>query len=206
MDLTSAALVGLGVAYSLWLLLRDRNGTPEKAPPSPVYVSGGAIVGPRNLVYHLTPDDLLWLGRAIVGEAGDGASRRASAAVAWALAQNFALVPSSLGGTPRFSTFAALVRAYCQPVNPSWAVAGEGKCLEIPAACTPAHIARRARVTARSWDQLGAVRGYVQDFAAGRLENPVPGMVDWLAGPWAGGQVNVEGNVFGVREGRRLIA
>lgn len=204
MDLTAAALIGLGAAYSMWLFAR-RGAPPSKTPSSPVSVSGGTIVGPHDVVYHLTQDDLLWLGRAIVGEAGDNPSRRSAAAIAWALAQNFALIPSSRGGVPRFSTFTGLVRAYCQPVNPSWSVAGDGKCLEIPSACTPAHIARRARISSLSWNQLGAVQGYVQDFAAGRLENPVPGMVDWLAGPWDGGQVNIGGNVFGVREGRRLV-
>lgn len=205
MDLTAAALIGLGAAYSVWLLTRS-SAVPGKTTQSRVSVSEGVLTGPQGLSYRLTSDDLLWLCRAIVGEAGDAPSRQSAAAVAWALAQNFALIPSSMGGTPRFSTFAGLVRAYCQPVNPSWAVAGDGKCLEVPEACTPAHIARRARIRSLSWDQLGAVRGYVQDFAAGRLENPVPGMVDWLAGPWAGGVVSIGGNVFGVKEGRRLIA
>jgi len=216
MDISTAVWLGLGAAISFWVLGRPgswlKPGTTPPGiiagPPTPtsrVYVANGVIVGPQGLRYTITSTDKLWLGRALIGEAGESPSRRHSAAIIWALTQNFALIPSSQGGIPRFQTFTGLVRTYCQPVNPSWAVPGEGKCLQIPTACTPERIARRARIRSLSWASLGSVHGVIDAFVAGSLENPVPGLVDWTAREMPGGQINIEGNVFGIRPGRRLI-
>lgn len=196
----SAATV-TAVAFAVRAAIR-RLSIP--GPGSRVFVDRGVLYGPGGVMTPITRTDLLWLGRAIVGETG-GRSRVAGAAVTWALAQNLMLVIGT-AGRPRFSSFTAIVRAYCQPVNPAWATPGAGKCLQRPSACTESHIARRRRISSMTWSSLPAetVR-VIEDFAAGGLENPVPGATDWAAYEYPGGTMNIEGNWFGVSRSRRLV-
>lgn len=175
-------------------------------PKSRVRVEAGVLIGPGDVRYRLTSEDRLWLGRAVLGETG-GADRTAAAAVLWALAQNFMLVIGSGGARPRFASMTAMARAYCQPINPAWSVAGEGHCLDRPEACTEAKLSRRARVQSTSWSALPeATRSAVEAFFAGTLPNPVPGATDWSGAFWAGATRQVGGNWFGVSSGRRLVA
>lgn len=167
-----------------------------------VTIQNRVMRGPTGATYTLTDDDLLWLARAINGEAGTKA--RGGAAVAWALAQNFMLVGRR---PPRVSTFTALIRSYCQPVNPIWADPNGAKCQRNPAACTPAKIARRAQITNMSWGRIPAsVRDIVTRFASGALPNEVPGLVDWATPRWAPDNVEIDGNFFGRNPNRTYAA
>lgn len=169
---------------------------------SQVTISNRVMRGPTGATYTLTDDDLLWLGRAIYGEAGTKA--RGGAAVAWALAQNFMLVSRR---PPRFSTFKQLILNYCQPVNPAWADPNGVKCRRRPDMCTPQKIARRAQITNMPWASIPvSVRDIVQRFAAGTLPNEVPGMVDWATPRWRADNIEIDGNFFGRNPNRTYAA
>ena len=60
----------------------------------------------------LSEGEKLWAARMIAGEAGD------PVAVLWTMASRFALLES-------YATFATLLRAYSQPINPKWQRGGE---------------------------------------------------------------------------------
>lgn len=169
--------------------------------PGRVYVAGGVLHGPVGNPTTLTDEDMLWLGRAIVGETG-GRNAEWAAAVAWALAQNMKLVRR----TSPFTTFTGIVRAYCQPVNPIWASASAAGCQRSPQACTEAHLLRRQQISSMTWGALPeATRNAVTAFRAGTLANPVPGAVDWHANHFQGATTEIGGNWFGVGASRRLV-
>ncbi len=155
----------------------------------------------------ITDTDALWLGRAITGEVSPRRNQEARAAVAWALAQNLMLVGRrGTSSPPRYRTFTAVVRAYCQPVNDRWATLDSPGCRQSPRNCQPYHLERRAIYRNLPWGELSAdVRSIVQDFRAGRLPNPVPGMVDWHASSYDGSVTRIGGNHFGTRPGRLML-
>jgi len=172
-------------------------GTQERGR---VYVENGTLYGPVGDPTPLTDDDMLWLGRAIVGETG-GRNEEWGAAVAWTLAQNMKLIQRS---SP-FTTFTGVTRAYCQPISPRWATADASGCQRAPHMCTERHLERRQRYLRMTWDEFpSATQNVVTAFRAGTLPNPVPGAVDWHADPFEGATVDVGGNWFGVAQGRRL--
>jgi hypothetical protein len=122
--------------------------------------------------------------------------------------QYHAMVLGSGGRRPAFPTFARLLRAYCQPINPAWASHDTEKCQANPEQCTERHLARRRQITNATWAEIPvSVQRIVESLANGTLENPVPGMVDWAAGRrWRGARVNIGGNWFGVGRNRRLAS
>jgi hypothetical protein len=158
--------------------------------------------GPTGATYTLTDDDLLWLARAIKGEAEE--SVRGGSAVAWAMAQNY--MTTGPGGGPRFAalpTFAALLRAYCQPINPAWMDPNGAKCRQRPQACTARHLSRRRRISSMPWDAFSqSIKNIVQQFAAGTLPNEIPGLTDWATPRWGADNVEIDGNFFGAKQRR----
>jgi hypothetical protein len=199
-----ATLAVLGLAAKLIQGRRGRGAMPDGR--SPVTIQNRVMRGPTGATYTLTDDDLLWLGRAIYGEAGT--RQRGGAAVAWAMAQNYMM--TGPGGGPRFAalpTFTALLRAYCQPINPAWMDPNGPKCQRNPAACTERHLARRRSISGMSWESLPqSVRNIVQAFAEGTLPNEVPGLTDWATPRWAADNVEIDGNFFGAKQRRRRPA
>jgi len=172
-------------------------GTQERGR---VYVENSTLYGPVGDPIPLTDSDMLWLGRAIVGETG-GRNAEWAAAVAWALAQNMKLIRRA----HVFTTFTGVVRAYCQPVNSKWLTPDAEGCQRSPQMCTERHLARRQGYVRMTWDDLPtATQQVVTAFRAGTLPNPVPGAVDWHANHFEGATVDIGGNWFGVAEGRRL--
>ncbi len=170
-----------------------------------VRIQNGTMYGPGGLTYVLTNNDLLWLGRAMLGEASSTEGRKA---VAWAMAENFMAYhgPSRNGSSrPRMGpAFANLLRAYCQPINPKWARGGPG-CVSSPQNCTEQMLQRRERIVGTSYNALPSdVKSILQQFQAGTLSNPVPGMTDWHANNWRSGSkvptVEVGHNWFGIRD------
>lgn len=202
------ATVGLGlVALGAVARAATRRSETESGAGR-VTVRGHTIYGPGNFVYRLTDDDLLWLARAIWGESGAD-NETGGAAVAWAMVQYHALVIGRTGGRPAFSTFASLLRAYCQPINPKWASLNASGCREHPDRCTETLLRRRAMITSAAWGSIPETpKRVVERLIAGSLSNPVPGLTDWAAYEWQRGSqvplVNVRGNRFGVGSSRRL--
>lgn len=131
---------------------------------------------------ELTPEDLLWAGRAAACEAGG--NKAGVAAVLWAWA-------SRLGVGSRDS-YGDLIRAHSQPVNEAWRATGDacrpggswgarapGNWYGLEP-CSPERLARRERCRSLTWDELApVVKDAVLAFAAGKLPNPVPRVVDF---------------------------
>lgn len=77
-------------------------------------------IGPKRS-YELTPEDKLWLGRALVGEGGKQISETKASAICWSLMNRFLLHR----GQRYWPTFTKLTRAFCQCVNPRWMRGGD---------------------------------------------------------------------------------
>jgi hypothetical protein len=146
----------------------------------------GATLELNGNRYHMSNTDRLWMGRMVVGEAGESgwdnpstaeAKRRAGAAVLWSVATRHMTKPAF-----RDWTLTRTMRAFSQPINPIWASPlGEG-CLRRPSACTPSRLERRFRITHLPWYALPeGVRQLVDEFFRGRLENPIPGYNNFAA-------------------------
>lgn len=119
--------------------------------------------------YQLTPEDALWLARAVQFEGGD------RIATLWAFASRFA-------GFQRSGSFATFLRAYSQPINPLWDELTDEKCRRNPEMCTPAMIERRRLARTLTWNELSPrVTAEVAAFAKALVSNPVPGVVDFAS-------------------------
>lgn len=197
-------LFGLVAALGITGIAAATYAATRSLPRSSVYIRNRTIYGPGGFQYYLTDDDLLWLARAVWGESGE--HERDGAAVAWAMAQNHALLVGR--SRPRFSTFGALLRAYCQPINPRFATPTSSGCIERPSHCTERLLARRRMITNAPWSRIPqSVRDLVASFSRGTLENPVPGMTDWAAMNWQSRSqvplIRIR-NYFGVGRDRRI--
>jgi hypothetical protein len=191
-----ALVAGAGAALGALLLLRRAPGAGVVA--GGIRIAAGRLLGPGTRTYTITQDDLLWLARCVVGEAGSSPSDQSGGAILWALAQNFLLVDRS---TPLLS-LAETARAYSHLLRQPTAA----WCQSHPQLCDSTRAAIRQRLQTMAWSQVPAtVRSLVERWAAGNVANPVPGMTDWASVPWAGGVLNIAGNIFGVSTGRRLV-
>jgi hypothetical protein len=168
-----------------------------------VFSRGLVIKG--NEQYQFTQDDMLWLGRALLGEVTETSAswalpttQRSGAAVLYALVNAYMLIPAKRA---TYSTLSSYVRAYCQPLSSRWASSSASGCIASPNLCTPTHLARRARISSKTWAELPVfVRTLVEQFVRGCLSNPIGGRTDWRAegfGYRPADPVVVGGNVFG---------
>jgi hypothetical protein len=184
----------------------SRAPTPARPSTARVTVRNSTIYGP-GAEMPITDADALWLGRAITGEVSPRRTQQARAAVAWALAQNLMLVGRrSASSPPRYGDFTRMVRKYCQPVNPDWASLDAPGCRRSPRNCGRIQLERRAVYRNLTWGELTPdVRQVVEQFRAGTLPNPVPGLVDWHASSYDGSMEQIGGNHFGILRGRRVL-
>jgi len=127
----------------------------------------GKIRTKSGYEYQLTPDDLLWMGRAAQFEGGSSPE-----STIWTLTQRQAQIKKP--------SLISLVRAYSQPINPIWQTPGEGKCVQYPDRCTASNIARRLVARTTSWDDLRPdIREKVLAWSKAELPNPVPRAVEF---------------------------
>lgn len=129
-------------------------------------------VGPKR-VYTLTEEDKLWLARAMAGEAGENPGNLdGHKCVGWAMINRFLLSPAQ----GNWKTLTELLRAFCQPINPKWALGGP-KCPQSSPdrddPCYVGKLARRERITALPWNAIDAdIRNLADAFAAGEVFMP----------------------------------
>lgn len=194
---------GTGGGLALLAFLGRRQiGSAFASLASPVSISAGGLASGYDRTYQITATDRLWLARALLGEVAESgweseARRIGGAAVLWALVQGYLY-----RGHRNYGSLTSFARGYCQPINPRWMVPGVDKCLVQPSACTPDRIARRQRLSAKSWESMPQqVRWLVEAWARGEVPNPVPGLTDWHANHWQGALVEVAGNWFGRKYG-----
>jgi len=122
----------------------------------------------REVHYHFTDPDRLWLARALWGEGGRPDT------VAWAMAQRFALL------WPRFQSFGRLLEMYNKSISPRWIATGDrcgpgGRYADDPRHCSTRLEERRARRRRASWLEVPErYRRAAMDFVEGRTPNDVP--------------------------------
>lgn len=130
----------------------------------------GTIRSKDGWSYRLTPDDVLWVARSAAYEGGDIAS------TLWTYAQRMASF------RPR--SFAGMVRAHSQPINPLWESMTSPGCVAHPERCLPSRpggpdpLVRRLEARTAPWDSL-ASRVKVLAWAQARTPNPVPRATDF---------------------------
>lgn len=150
--------------------------------------------------YTLTDDDILWLARGFVGEAGEAAgacSREEARWLFWTWMNRFLLMPNAAWSKGKFSD---LIRAHSQALSPLWDEPSDPKCLQYPDRCGPAEIARRARIRSKTKAQLEAagVWQFAVDAQDGSLSRPMGAakVYDFEACFQTKKGVNVGGNCF----------
>lgn len=171
----------------------------------------GTIVCDNGFRYDITWNDMLWLGRMLSGEAPRGTGRDEYAALLWCYTQRNARdrngggrrrtvtssqfgtttvgVPGENGGT--ISSFAMHVRLHSQPINPRWQRDGyfcrPGGPKHGTDRCSSGILDRRDQKAALQWSSITNDRQQALiDWARARLPNPIPGHVDFAAGPSPG--------------------
>lgn len=152
--------------------------------------------------YSLTDDDVLWLARGFVGEAGQDCSRKEAAYHFWCWMNRRMLMKAWWNTAP----FWKLLRAHSQPLNEIWSVVGGEKCAHSSTGmCAPERIAHRKWVQSLTVSQLKAlgVYQYAVDAQMGDLERPTStniydfGECGWVASqgyPCTG--INIDGECF----------
>lgn len=124
----------------------------------------GTIRAKDGWSYQITPEDIIWLARSVECEGG------AESSTIWTYAQRLA--------NRHGSSLADLVKAHSQPVNPAWATAGAGRCVQYPDRCTPSQIARRHECATKPWDALSD-HALILRWAQAGVANPVPKATDF---------------------------
>ncbi len=142
--------------------------------PLPSASELGTIRSADGWSYRITPNDLLWLARAVQYEGGD------PVATAWTYAQRLASF--------RSSSLAELVRAHSQPINPAWDERTDPNCVAHPDRCRPRQRADgtwtrdplevRAEAASAPWDSL-SVAPMLARWAKAEVPNPVPRATDF---------------------------
>lgn len=145
--------------------------------------------------YTLTDGDILWLARALYGEAGDPISRRSASAIAWCLINRYLMWGSDFWEGKSFTEF---MRAFSQPINPIWTDPNSSKCLGQPKDCTPERIARRRMIQGAAWEDLPySAKLYATTFAQGDLFQVLPNdIVDFSSCKRIERGIDVGGNCF----------
>ena len=157
--------------------------------PFPVF---GGVLEMNGQRYRFTTADRLWMGRMVIGEAGQSgwdspatleAKKRAGAAVLWSVATRHMSIPVLF----RSGSYTKTMRAFSQPINPIWESPtacrnGRGCCGSVTGSCSPRRLRRRLEIRTKPWLALPVeVRGLVDLFVAGRLANPIPGYNNFAA-------------------------
>jgi hypothetical protein len=198
------AIIGVGALALVGFALYKTIRTIMSNMVAGAAIRQGVMSFPGSEPYMITQDDALWLIRAIWGEVNRSNSRwetqdvqRGSAAVLWALANNYMTVGQKRSIYPTFGQF---IQAYCQPINPIWASAGASGCQRNPGACSSDTLAFRQALRSKPWAQFPAgAQALVTAFVNGTLANPIGRRTDWAAagaGRTTIDSVNVAGNVF----------
>ena len=138
-----------------------------------IYEYVGPESNPPQEQLVLTREDLLWLGRAYVGEHGDYNLVHFPVFV-WCMLNRFFLHP----GAKHWKSFTFMLRRFSQPINPRWMRGGD--LAEKHAGsrmCTKGRLDRREKISAMSWGRLPvALRRLLVDLLRGIIAPSFEGM------------------------------
>jgi hypothetical protein len=144
----------------------------------------GTLVMPSGERLRLSAADLIWTGRMLDGEAGEGEGNEAEkAAILWTLAQR--RYWGSADGPRPTSSFEGMgwstfLQSFSQAINPKWRQGGQFCPTPDTGDCSPARLARRARLATTAWDDLSrASQTVALAFMSGQLPNTLPGAVNF---------------------------
>ncbi len=155
-------------------ILYDRTVTSDPTLVLPTPDELGKIYGPNGFEYQITPNDLLWMARSIMGEGGS------IGATMWTYVNRL-----TAGGHGR--TLSGLIQSFSQPVNPQWSRTGafcnpESGTKRTEDRCSEANLRERDSLRARNWTSIpDHVRRLVISFAQGRIQNQWGNVVDFAA-------------------------
>jgi hypothetical protein len=137
-----------------------------------MYVYVGPEADLPHTTLELTDKDLLWLGRAYVGEHGWHDVSHFGA-FTWCMINRYMLHP----GSKHWPTFVYMLRRFSQPINPRWQRDGDlAKKHAGSSACTEAKFRRRKLISTLKWVDLPAVlRSRLRMLQAGCIA-PVDGL------------------------------
>lgn len=124
--------------------------------------------------YKLTQEDVLWLARAFVGEAGYHVTGEHAAWLFWAWIGRFLLLDARWNRAGW--SFTRFLQSHSQPINPVWTDPYGEKCSKFPQYCTPDRLKRRNVIQSlgrRELEELGIYQ-LALDARDGTLENPCP--------------------------------
>ena len=129
--------------------------------------------GPHRGI-KLTDNDVLWLARAFVGEAGSHLDREEASALFWCWMDRLMLVNAKW--SQEGWGFSRFIRAHSQPINPLWLDPHGEKCQKHPEACTPAKLKRRRGIQSLMPDDLRAMGAWdlAVEAQEGGLERVIP--------------------------------
>lgn len=151
----------------------------------------GVIYADGKPYYTLTEGDKLWLARMLRGEGPDWDAQL------WTIAQRFVL------RAKRYErTITELVLSFSEPVNPertrTGSACGPGGTHVNTEACSPARLDRRDMYRALTREELRSELQRIEEWAQGRIPNPVPRSVNWHATRLAPGNTRIGNypNVF----------
>ena len=136
-------------------------------------MTAGLITTSDGYRYELTPTDLLWAARMLVGESGT--NTRDGAGVLWTMASRLA--------QQRGTSFTDVIRNYSQPINPRWGSSGDmcgpGGRYAGQDNCSDRLLQRRAQISGLQPEDMPTQWSLVQRWAAGQVPNPVPRAVEF---------------------------
>jgi hypothetical protein len=209
-------IILFGVGFLVALYVAIRTGLVRRVP----FVAGagtvslvGGIATPRTgMPYQIDSNDRLWMVRMLWGEVARSErawatqdTQRGGAAVLWAMINHYLTVGRKREIYPNLGAF---LQGYSQPISYQWADPGSSRCQRNPSACTDAKIRFRQALRTRAWGEFPPeLRNLVDEFVAGRVQNPIGTRTDFRAsgtGYYPSDMMVVEGNVFGTNPAARL--
>jgi hypothetical protein len=141
----------------------------------------GAIYRGPKRGYVMTDDDVLWLARALGGEAKQ--DEKSAAWHAWSWMDRFHLWKYS---DTHFKEFWELIRAHSKAVNPKWMTPGRDKCADRPQDCEPDKIKYREYWCSLTPEQLqeAGLWQLAKSFQEGKLPRPTGEPIPDFAADW----------------------
>jgi len=153
------------------------------------YSGNTALAHPDGRILTITPESREWMARMVDAETWGNATTADVDHMVWALLNRRSLWKFWGWDWKRY------ISAYSQPINPIWRMDGsrcrqyypngqlsDGSELPKSHACSPHRVAKREENATKPMSEISPmVIQRVNDILDGRIDNPIPGVVGWIA-------------------------